>query len=197
MWNERFAQPGYLFGTQPAQFLRDHTQYLTPGLHTLAVADGEGRNSVFLANQGLDVTAMDGSFVAVDKAHALADERGVKVDFNVADITEWDWQSEAYDLVVAVFIQFSAPEERDKVFAGFKKTLKKGGILMLHGYTIEQLEHGTGGPPCAENLYTTELLQEAFSDMEILHLNAYERDVDEGSAHSGRSALIDLIARKI
>ena len=196
MWNERFAQPGYLFGTEPAQFLRDHGQYLTPGLRVLAVADGEGRNSVFLANQGLNVTALDGSSVAVDKARALADERGAKVDFNIADIMEWDWQSEAYDLVVAIFIQFSAPQEREKVFAGLKKTLKKGGILMLHGYTVEQLEHGTGGPPCAENLYTTELLKEAFSDMEILHLNAYERDVDEGRAHSGRSSLIDLIARK-
>jgi len=196
MWNERFAQPGYLFGTEPAQFLRDHSQYLTSGGRALAVADGEGRNSVFLAAQGLEVTAMDGSSVAVDKARTLADERGVKVGFNVADIMEWDWQGEAYDLVVAIFIQFSAPQERDKVFAGFKKTLKKGGTLMLHGYTVEQLEHGTGGPPCAENLYTLEMLKEAFSDMEILHLNAYEREVDEGSAHCGRSALIDLIARK-
>ncbi len=196
MWNERFAQPGYLFGTEPAQFLRDHEQYLSKGARALAVADGEGRNSVFLASRGLDVTAMDGSSVAVDKARALAEERGVKVDFNIADIMEWDWQSEAYDLVVAIFIQFSAPKERQKVFAGIKKTLKKGGILMLHGYTVEQLEHGTGGPPCAENLYTEELLKEAFADMEILHLDAYEREVDEGSAHSGRSALVDLIARK-
>ncbi len=197
MWNERFAQPGYLFGTEPAQFLRDHSQYLTPGLKALAVADGEGRNSTFLASKGLDVTAMDGSPVAVAKARTLAGERGVKVDFNVADIMEWDWQTDAYDLVVAIFIQFSAPEARDKVFAGLKKTLKKGGILLLHGYSVEQLEHGTGGPPCAENLYTLEMLKKAFSDMEILHLDAYEREVDEGSAHSGRSALIDLIARKI
>jgi len=197
MWNERFAQPGYLFGTEPAQFLRDHSQYLTPGLKALAVADGEGRNSTFLASKGLEVVAMDGSPVAVVKARALAVKAGVKVDFNVADIMEWDWQEDAHDLVVAIFIQFSAPKEREKVFAGLKKTLKKGGILMLHGYSVEQLEHGTGGPPCAENLYTLEMLKQAFSDMEILHLNAYEREVDEGSAHSGRSALIDLIARKI
>ncbi|VAW21265.1 hypothetical protein MNBD_ALPHA12-2009 [hydrothermal vent metagenome] len=196
MWNERFAEPGYLFGTEPAQFLREHEQYLIPGGRALAVADGEGRNSVFLASKGLDVTAMDGSSVAVEKARELAKERGVTVDFNLADIMEWDWQNEAYDLVVAIFIQFSGPEDRQKVFAGLKKTLKKGGILMLHGYTVEQLEHGTGGPPCAENLYTTEMLSKTFSDMEILHLKAYERDVDEGRAHSGRSSLIDLIARK-
>ena len=196
MWDKRFAQPGYLFGTEPAQFLRDNSQYLKPGSRAIAVADGEGRNSVFLASRGLNVVAMDGSPVAVEKARALAQERGVEVDFNVSDISDWDWAPAAYDLVVAVFIQFTGPQGRDQVFAGIKRTLKPGGILMLHGYTVEQLQHGTGGPPFKENLYTLPILERAFADMDILRLEAYERDVDEGRGHSGRSALVDLIARK-
>jgi len=196
MWDKRFAQPGYLFGTEPARFLRDNSQYLKPGSRAIAVADGEGRNSVFLASRGLNVVAMDGSPVAVEKARALAQERGVEVDFNVSDISDWDWAPAAYDLVVAVFIQFTGPQGRDQVFAGIKRTLKPGGILMLHGYTVEQLQHGTGGPPFKENLYTLPILERAFADMDILRLEAYERDVDEGRGHSGRSALVDLIARK-
>ncbi len=196
MWNERYSKAGYLFGTEPAQFLRDHAGYLTAGAKVLAVADGEGRNSVFMAQNGLDVVAMDGSYIAIEKARALAMARDVKVDFVEADIAHWDWAEGQYDLVVAVFIQFVGPEQRDQIFAGMKRTLKPGGVLMLHGYTPEQIELGTGGPPQIENMYTVEMLQKAFSDFEVRELRAYERHVDEGEGHSGTSALIDLVARK-
>lgn len=195
-WNTRFSQPGYLFGKEPARFLLDYADFLTPGARTLAVADGEGRNSVYLAGLGLDVVAMDSSDVAIEKARLLARDRGVRVDFRLADIAEWPWEEAAYDLVVAIFIQFMGPEPRARVFEGMKRTLRPGGTLMLHGYTVEQLAFGTGGPPFVENLYTVQMLKDAFSDMEILHLKAYEREVDEGRGHSGRSALVDLIVRK-
>ncbi len=196
MWNERYSKAGYLFGTEPAQFLREHQAYLTAGAKVLAVADGEGRNSVFMAQNGLDVVAMDGSYIAIEKARALAMARDVKVEFNEADIAHWDWAEDQYDLVVAVFIQFVGPVQRDQIFAGMKRTLKPGGVLMLHGYTPEQIELGTGGPPQIENMYTVEMLQKAFSDFEVMELRAYECHVDEGEGHSGRSALIDLVARK-
>ncbi len=196
MWNERYSKAGYLFGTEPAQFLLDHQAYLTAGAKALAVADGEGRNSVYMAEQGLDVVAMDGSHIAVAKARALAMARGVDVAFHEADIARWDWTKGQYDLVVAVFIQFVGPTQRDQIFAGMKHTLKPGGVLMLHGYTPEQIALGTGGPPQAENMYTAPMLQQAFDDFEMLELRAYERHVDEGEGHSGTSALIDLVARK-
>ena len=195
-WNERFSQPGYLFGVEPAQFLRDHEAYLAPGARTLVIADGEGRNSTHLAELGLNVVAMDSSHVGLEKARRLAREKGVTVDFRQADIADWDWEEAAYDLVVAIFIQFMGAARRAEVFEGMKRTLRPGGTMMLHGYTVEQLGYGTGGPPVAENLYTLQMLEDAFADMEILHLRAYERDVDEGEGHSGRSALVDLIARK-
>ena len=196
VWDERYAAPGFLFGTEPNVFLKEQGTHLDPGATALAVADGEGRNSVFLAECGLRVTAMDASEVAVGKARALAAERGVSVDFHVADILQWSWTPHAYDLVVGIFIQFSPPGDREAVFAGMKRTLKPGGTLLLHGYRPEQLEHGTGGPPHPENMYTQALLRDAFGDMEILRLASYDRVVAEGQGHCGMSALIDLVARK-
>lgn len=196
MWNERFARPGYLFGTEPAAFLVDQSDWLRPGAQALSVADGEGRNSVFMAERGVQVTAMDGSVNAIAKAKALAAARGVDAEFHEADIAAWDWAPERYDLVVGIFIQFMAPAARAAVFEGMVRTLKPGGVLLLHGYTPKQIAYGTGGPRAVENLYTKALLGEAFADLEILRLESYEREIDEGEGHSGLSALIDLVARK-
>ena len=196
MWDERYATAGYLFGKRPAQFLVDQKANLEHEARALAVADGEGRNSVYMAEQGLDVVAMDGSPVAVEKAKKLAAERGVAVDFRVADIFAWDWKPEAYGLVVAIFIQFMGPADRKRVFEAMVRTLRPGGTLLLHGYRPEQLAYGTGGPPQEANMYTEALLRDAFGDMEIVRLASYDRAMDEGRGHSGMSALIDLVAKK-
>ncbi len=196
MWNERYAEPGFLFGTEPAQFLLEQEKWLRSGQKALAVADGEGRNSVHLAKLGLSVTATDFSEVALKKARGLAKTNNVEVNYLLADLENWTWEAEAYDLVAAIFIQFAGPDFRKRIFAGLQKTLKPGGVLLLHGYTPKQLEYGTGGPPFVENMYTKEMLQSDFSDLEILRLQDYERNVDEGRGHSGMSALIDLVGRK-
>ena len=196
MWNERYDTPEYVFGTEPADFLVKHAAHLRPGLKGLAVADGEGRNSVFMAQKGVETLAMDMSANALAKAKALAEARGVEVTHVEASVTELDWAPGAYDLVVAVFIQFLSPHERAAVFAGMVETLKPGGVLMLHGYRPEQLAYGTGGPKQEENLYTETLLRDAFSGLETLALESYDREIDEGAGHSGMSALIDLVARK-
>ncbi|MEQ8604751.1 MAG: class I SAM-dependent methyltransferase [Marivibrio sp.] len=196
MWNERYRAPGYLFGVEPALFLQRERGRLTPGLKALAIADGEGRNSVFMAEQGLAVDAFDASEVGLAKARALAAERGVEVAYHLAGIEEWPWTPEAYDLVVAIFIQFASPAERGPLFDRMKETLKPGGTLLLHGYRPKQIEYGTGGPPHAENMYDEALLRDAFGDLEIERLESYDREIDEGPGHSGMSALIDLVARK-
>jgi len=196
MWNDRYNTPAYVFGTEPADFLVTHADRLRPGMNGLAVADGEGRNSVFMAQRGVETLAMDMSANALAKAKALAEARGVDVTHVEASITDWDWAPAAFDLVVAVFIQFLSPPARDAVFAGMVKTLKPGGVLMLHGYRPEQLKLGTGGPRVVENLYTEALLRESFRGVEILALESYDREIDEGAGHSGMSALIDLVARK-
>jgi cyclopropane fatty-acyl-phospholipid synthase-like methyltransferase len=165
-------------------------------MKALAVADGEGRNGVWLARQGLDVLSIDVSEVAQAKAARLARERSVSLELRLADVVEWEWPPERFDVVVAIFIQFAGPADRDRIFAGIRRTLRKEGLLLLEGYRPEQLGYGTGGPPTIENLYTATMLRAAFAGFEILHLAEYDADVQEGAGHSGMSALIDLVARK-
>ena len=197
MWEERYSGAnGYLFGTAPAQFLLENPGWLRAGKTALAVADGEGRNGVHLAVSGLNVTSFEPSETAVNRARALAVQRGVSVDAHQCDWESWDWREARFDLVVAIFIQFADPQMRKVQFETMKRTLRPGGVLMLHGYRPEQIGRGAGGPPDPSQMYTLDMLADAFSDWHIERLAAYERDVQEGRGHSGQSALIDLIATK-
>ncbi|MDT3672721.1 MAG: class I SAM-dependent methyltransferase [Aromatoleum sp.] len=202
MWSQRYRDAGedYLFGTQPNRFLANRAAQLADGRSALAVADGEGRNSVWLAEQGLEVTAVEISDVAIEKARRLAAGRGVAIDFLRADMMSPDWPppelAGAFDWVVGIFIQFVGPAEREQQFAALKRVTRAGGRILLQGYTPKQLDYRTGGPSAVENLYTTELLREAFADWVIEELVEYEDDVAEGNAHRGRSALIGMVARK-
>lgn len=195
-WNARFATDEYIFGTAPNVFLASRKALVLPGMRALAIADGEGRNGVWLAEQGALVHSIDVSPLALEKANKLAAERGVMLETEAADVLNWDWPEAAYDLVAAIFIQFAPPPERDRIIAGIRHTLKSGGVLMLQGYTPKQIEYGTGGPPSAANMYTPELLRDWFGDWEILHLAEHESFISEGSHHHGMSALVDLVARK-
>jgi SAM-dependent methyltransferase len=195
-WNERFAQPGYHFGVEPNGFLVSQAARLQPGLSALCVADGEGRNSVWLARQGLTVTAFDFSPVGVEKARRLAAENGVEVDYRLCDINDWDWDARQYDVIAAIFVQFATPPERARLFAGMCRALKPGGLLLLQGYTPRQIEFGTGGPRAVEQLYTAQLLSDAFAALDVLELREHVDEIDEGPGHAGPSALIDLVARR-
>jgi 2-polyprenyl-3-methyl-5-hydroxy-6-metoxy-1,4-benzoquinol methylase len=196
VWDERYAGEDYHFGTEPNEFLFSQNDLLMPGMSCLAVADGEGRNGVWLAQQGLDVLSVDSSSVALAKAKKLAHQRGVAVKFEQVDLLQWDWGVDRFDVVVVIFIQFVASPLREQMFAAIKRCLKPGGLLLLQGYTPRQIEFKTGGPSQAENLYTEVLLRKGFADMEILHLREHDDIIREGSGHSGMSALIDLVARK-
>lgn len=195
-WDARYATEEYIFGTAPNRFLESQAAQLRPGMRALAIADGEGRNGVWLAEQGLDVHAIDVSPFALEKARKLAAERGVALATEQVDVLDWVWPEAAYDLVAAIFIQFAPPPERDRIIAGIRRTLKPGGVLILQGYTPKQIEYGTGGPPNAENMYTAELLRDWFGDWDILHLAEHESFISEGTHHHGMSALIDLVAKK-
>lgn len=202
LWSARYREAGddYLFGTAPNRFLAQHAALLQPGTTALSVADGEGRNSIWLAEQGLAVTAVELSAIAVEKARKRALEKQVPVTFIVADMLHGDWPppplTAAFDWVIGIFIQFAGPAERARQFAAMKQAARPGGRVLLQGYTPKQLEYRTGGPSAIENLYTANMLREAFSDWAIETLADYEDDIEEGAAHKGRSALIGLIARK-
>lgn len=195
-WDSRYDTDIYIFGTAPNRFLVSEQQRFRPGERVLAVADGEGRNGAWLAGQGCDVLSMDVSPIAIEKARRLAQERRVVLQFEVADLMTWDWPSARFDVVVCIFIQFAAPGERERLFRGFRTALKPGGIVLLEGYGIKQMQYKSGGPGRIEHLYTQEMLQQAFADWEILALCEYEAELNEGPKHRGMAALIDLVARK-
>ena len=195
-WDERFAGEAYRFGTEPNRFLVSCRELIGESGRVLCVADGEGRNSVWLAGQGLDVEAFDTSPVGVAKAERLADDRGVHVNFQVADADGWDWPEDAYDVVVAIYIQFAPPEMRRRIFGRIARALRPGGLFLLEGYRTEQLAYGTGGPKVLDQLYTEPQLRSELSMFAIEEIRSYDADIDEGPAHSGLSAVIDVIARR-
>jgi 2-polyprenyl-3-methyl-5-hydroxy-6-metoxy-1,4-benzoquinol methylase len=195
-WNQRFSHDHYIFGLEPSEYLRAHGALFAPGSRVLCVADGEGRNSVWLARRGLRVDAFDISEAGVAKARKLAADAGVAVDYRVGHCDQWAWPKGLYDAVVAIFIQFADPPMRERLFANMVRALKPGGLLVLQGYTPKQLEYRTGGPPILSHLYTEELLRQAFSPLQTIELRTYEADLTEGTQHSGRSALVGLVARK-
>jgi cyclopropane fatty-acyl-phospholipid synthase-like methyltransferase len=194
-WETRFRDPEYIFGKAPNAFLKAQAHRLRAGQTALSVADGEGRNGVWLAEQGLDVLAIDYSPAALAKARALAQERGVRLRTEVTDVFAWRWPKEAFDVIAAIFI-FAAPAERPVFFNNLKGALKPGGLLLIQGYRSEQLKYRTGGPPDAERLYTRAILEASFGDMTELEIKEHDSAISEGSAHVGMSALIDLVARK-
>jgi cyclopropane fatty-acyl-phospholipid synthase-like methyltransferase len=195
-WQERFSGDDYRFGTAPNAFLKAHAHLLKKGQTALAIADGEGRNGVFLAEQGLDVLSVDFSPNAQAKARKLAAARGVPLRVEQVDLIAWDWPADAFDVVAAIFFQFAGPAERAKIFAGIKKTLKPGGLLLLEGYGPKQLDYKTGGPPQLDHLYTGALLKEAFAGFASVEVREYDAEIYEGAGHGGMSALVDLVGRK-
>ena len=195
-WNQRYKADGYLFGREPNAFVKSRAHLFEAGLDVLSIADGEGRNGVFAARQGANVTSVDFSEAAQVKARQLADEYSVEVTFEQRDVYDWDGVDTVYDIVLAIFIQFAPPEKRAALFENIKRLVKPGGLVVMQGYRPEQVSYKTGGPPNAANMYTADLLRDTFSDFDIEHLEVHDSLVDEGSGHSGLSALIDMIARR-
>lgn len=210
-WNSRFSEPGYAYGTEPNAFLVSQKHYLMPGLKALAVADGEGRNGVWLAQQGLDVLSVDGSEVGLRKARELAQRRGVSIRTEQAELTRWQWPENAFDIVVAIFIHFP-PEHRARMHANMLRALKPGGVLIMEAFTPEQLEYKTGGPPVREMLYSVEMMCSDFdipacadaaqgkkpgaTPAEILLLQQTLTELHEGLYHRGTASVVRLVVKR-
>ena len=195
MWDKRFSTPNYVFGEEPNAFLVSQAGRLGKG-HALALADGEGRNSVWLAQQGFTVNAFDFSAPAIVKAQALADKHTVQVNFSCSAWQNFDWKPAHYDLVAGIFFQFATPEERAELFEKIKQSLKPGGMLVIQGYGKNQLAFKTGGPDKLEHLYDEDLLRQAFAGFDVQVCETYETSITEGAGHSGMSALVGFVARK-
>jgi 2-polyprenyl-3-methyl-5-hydroxy-6-metoxy-1,4-benzoquinol methylase len=196
-WNERFNKEEFIFGKEPNEYLVEQTgKYLKPGHKVLCIADGEGRNGVWLAKQGIQVVGFDASDIALAKAKQFAKEHQVEVEYSFSDTDSFTWHANTYDAVIGIFIQFADPVMRERIFQKTYETLKPGGIFILQGYTPKQLEYKTGGPSLIEHLYTEEMIRDLSKSFDIRELVIYEKELSEGARHTGMSALLGLVAQK-
>jgi SAM-dependent methyltransferase len=194
MWDQRYNEPDYAYGTEPNDFLRAMADRLPPG-RLLSLGEGEGRNAVWLAGQGFSVTAVDSSAVGLDKARRLAAERGVEIATCHADLAEFPIEPEDWDAVVSIFCHLP-PALRRQVHRRVVQGLRKGGMLLLEAYTPRQLAFGTGGPPVAELTMDLLGLRNELAGLELFHAEELERDVCEGRYHTGRAAVVQVAGIK-
>lgn len=193
-WDQRYAEPGYAYGTQVNVYLASHADLFKPGQRVLVIGDGEGRNGVWLAQQGLEVLSVDQSAVGLAKAAALAQENKVALETLCIDVTQWNWPREAFDHVVLIFVHFP-PGVRARMHHQALAALKPGGTLIMESFTYEQLSYPSGGPPVREMLYDMALLQADFSRGEILELEEQVVELQEGKYHHGKGAVVRLLCK--
>ena len=195
MWDQRYAGEGFFYGKAPNDFLREVAGRIPKDAPVLCLAEGEGRNAVFLAELGYDVTAVDQSSVGLDKARSLAEERGVSVRTVVADLSEYAIEPEAWGGIVSIWAHLPPPLRRS-VHAACVQGLKPGGAFVLEAYTPRQLEYRTGGPPTAELMMRLDELEEELAGLAFDIAEEIDREVHEGSGHEGKSAVVRVLARK-
>lgn len=193
-WDERFAGDDYRYGEIPNPFVAGQAHRIVPGGTVLSVGDGEGRNGVWLAEQGFAVTSQDGSEVAQGKAKRMAAERGVAMETVLSDLTTWAWPVATFDAVVCVFVHFR-PERREAVHANMLSALKPGGLLIMEEFHPDHIDL-PGGPPEREMLYSAETLRGDFAAAEILLLEEARSFVPQDSFQKGEAALTRLVARR-
>jgi SAM-dependent methyltransferase len=193
-WDARYGEPGYAYGTEPNRFLAEVAARIPAG-PVLSLAEGEGRNAVFLAGLGHDVLAVDRSAVGLAKAEVLAAERGVRIRTAVADLADFPVEPGAWSGVVSIFAHF-APPLRARLHGAVAAGLRSGGVLVLEAYTPRQLGFGTGGPRDVALLVTLEVLRAELAGLELVIGREIERDVSEGKYHGGRAAVVQVLARR-
>jgi hypothetical protein len=194
MWDNRYSRPEYTFGTEPNEFLREFASRIPMG-RVLMLAEGEGRNGVYLASLGYEVTGVDSSRVGLEKAQRLAADRGVKINTIVADLAEFVIEPNAWEGIVSIFCHLPSAL-RTKVHAQGVAGLRPGGCFLLESYTPRQLAFKTGGPSDPDMLPDLDHLRRELAGLRFDHALEIERDVHEGPSHSGRAAVVQVIAFK-
>lgn len=193
MWNERFSSKEYIYGTNPNDFLKAHAKQLSGPV--LSIAEGEGRNAVFLAQLGLEVHGVDASEVGLQKAQKLAEANHVRITTELADLNDFLPKENHYGAVVSISAHLPLAI-RKRLYPRLEACLKPGGLLLLESYSEAQLEKQTGGPKEIDSLMSREKLKREFSQLQIEHLEELDREVIEGAYHTGLASVVQFLARK-
>ncbi|GAA4437433.1 class I SAM-dependent methyltransferase [Bremerella cremea] len=194
-WNERFGQSEYIYGKEPNAFLKASAFYFPPSGKVLCLAEGEGRNGLFLAQEGHQVSAVDLSTEGKRKAEQLAAENNVTIDYTISDLNDFDYGVERWDAIVSIFAHIDSASRRS-IYPRLVEALKPGGVFLLEAYHPRQLEYGTGGPKDVDMLVTLESLRLCFQGMQIPHQAELERNVMEGTFHTGNAYVTQFVASK-
>jgi SAM-dependent methyltransferase len=192
-WNSRYANPDYVYGAEPNTFLAEHADLLEgPGL---SLSEGEGRNAVFLASRGLDMLGVDISPIGLEKARKLAASRGVSIRTAVADLATYEPEPDHYGTVISIsaHLPFSI---RRRLYPLIERALKPGGLVLLESYSMKQLSRDTGGPKDQDLLMTPDKIQREFPGLEPVLLREVDREVSEGTYHTGMASVLQFIGRR-
>ncbi len=192
-WDERYDKDSFHYGTEPNDFLRENAGLIRKGGRVLCLAEGEGRNAIYLAEKGFEVTAVDQSGVGLKKLEAWALRKNLRVETRLSDLRDYDPGSKEWDAVVSIWCHLP-PDLRTLVHSRVCAALRPGGFVILEAYHPRQLEYKTGGPPVPELMMTAGILKKDFSSLQIESLVEIDRDVHEGEGHFGKSAVVQLIA---
>jgi SAM-dependent methyltransferase len=194
MWDERFSEPGYAYGTEPNSFLASVADRI-PGGNVLCLAEGEGRNAVYLAELGYDVTAVDTSTVGLAKAEALAQDRGITIETVNADLSDYPIEPGVWQGIVSIYCHLP-PVVRAALHERCLRGLAPGGVFVLEGFTPRQLELRTGGPKSRELLMELEIIRQELPGLRLEVGREIERDVVEGKYHGGTASVVQILAVK-
>lgn len=195
MWDQRYAEDGFAYGTKPNDFLKASMDKLRPGGKILCLADGEGRNSVYLAENGYKVSCVDLSPVGLDKATALAQSRSVSIETFVADLKDYQISADSYDAIISIFCHLP-PAIQEHVHGQIHKGLRPGGVYILEGFSKDQINYNTGGPRKPEMLMDLDSVKRELEPLYFHHAIETERLIREGKYHNGKGAVIQIIAMK-
>lgn len=194
-WNSRFGREEYIYGTTPNTFLASSIHHFPPQAKVLCLAEGEGRNALLLCQQGCDVHAVDLSIEGKAKAERLAAEHNARLTYEICDLNNYDYGENRWDAIVSIFAHIDSAS-RANIYPKAIASLKEGGIFVLESYHPRQLEYGTGGPKDVDMLVTLDDLRAQLGSLQVLHEAELERDVTEGSFHTGNAYVTQLIVRK-
>ena len=194
MWDERYSSEAYAYGVEPNTFLSEMYDKLPSG-RILCLGEGEGRNAVWLAEQGSSITAVDISEIGLKKAHNLAKSRGVTIATVNANLADYEIESGQWDAIVSIFCHLP-PDLRKDVHRRCVEGLRPGGAFLLEAYTPLQLKYKTGGPPTVEMMMDVPSLTTELAGLEFIHLQERVREVNEGDFHKGTGAIVQVLGKK-